>query len=105
MNDESHILSQISTLGKQILPEGSRLYLYGSRARGDARPDSDWDLLILLNKKREPNDFDRFAYPFVELGFEYDMAFKPHYYTLEEWEKYSFTPFHHNVEQDKIILV
>lgn len=27
----------------------ARIILYGSRARGDARPDSDWDLLILLN--------------------------------------------------------
>jgi len=25
--------------------------LFGSQARGDARPDSDWDLLVLLDKE------------------------------------------------------
>ena len=25
------------------------IYLYGSRARGDAGPDSDWDVLVMLH--------------------------------------------------------
>lgn len=29
-----------------------KAYLLGSRARGDARKDSDWDVLILLDKPR-----------------------------------------------------
>jgi len=32
-----------------------RIYLFGSRARGDARPDSDYDLLVLLADSDEPS--------------------------------------------------
>ena len=67
------LLSQIQQLGREIIPVGSHLYLYGSRARGVLRPDSDWDLLILLNKdKEEYSDFDRYSYPFIALGYDYE---------------------------------
>ena len=39
----------VETLVQEIAPE--QIYLFGSRARGNARPDSDIDLLIV---EREP---------------------------------------------------
>jgi predicted nucleotidyltransferase len=35
-----------------------QIWLFGSRARGDARPDSDWDLLAIVPDCDEPADFD-----------------------------------------------
>ena len=48
---------------------GAKVILFGPQARGDAREDSDWDILILLNKdKVELDDHDYISYPFFELG-------------------------------------
>ena len=102
----SATIQRITTMGKQILPEGSNLWLYGSRARGDNRPDSDWDLLVLLNRpQQEDADFATISYPLMELGFDLGQYFSVHTYTQQEWEKMSFLPFYKNVERDKIQLV
>lgn len=38
----------------------TRLYLFGSRARGDARPDSDLDILVETTSREESPRFDYF---------------------------------------------
>lgn len=35
-------------------PEVERIILFGSHARGDARPDSDWDFLIIMPSQERP---------------------------------------------------
>lgn len=35
-----------------------QIWLFGSQARGDARADSDWDLLAIVPDCPEPADFD-----------------------------------------------
>ena len=79
--------------------------IYGSRARGDAHEDSDWDLLILLNKaKLEASDYN-VAYPFRELGWEIGEEMNPTLYTKNQWSSWTFLPFYKNVENDKIELL
>lgn len=34
------------------------IWLFGSRAKGTARPDSDWDFLAILNDAAPERDFD-----------------------------------------------
>jgi len=99
------IFSEIQALKRKLLPN-ERLILFGSQARGDAREDSDWDLLIVLNKKGKHNwnDFDKYAYPFTEIGWSYGVAINPRLYTQEEWEKGTIFPFYRNVMHDGVII-
>ena len=36
----------------------AQIWLFGSRARGDARPSSDWDLFVVLPDEAPDGDFD-----------------------------------------------
>lgn len=58
------------------------VYLYGSRATGTAREDSDWNLLIVTDDTRSTSDnFLSFAMPFAEIGWQYGEQITPIHYT------------------------
>ena len=98
------IFEDIRQLKRQVVPNG-KLFLFGSQARGDACPDSDWDLLLLLNKKEITlEDEWHFAYPFTKLGWNYGTYFSVKLYSEDDWEKRSFTPFYKNIETEGISI-
>lgn len=100
------MLNAIRSTLRQIAPVGTKVVLFGSRARGDARDDSDWDILIILDKtKLEADDYDNISYPLRELGWRLKECINPVMYTLKDWMKYSFSPFYHNVTNEGIILL
>ena len=93
----SDILKEIKRIAKEVLPKG---------ARNEADENSDWDLLILLDKpKIDRHDRDEVAYPFRALSWDVGELISPVIYTKDNWSKMSFTPFYKNVEQDGIVLV
>ena len=103
---QEEVINRLKELGKKILPEGASLWLYGSRARGDARPDSDYDLLILLDKdKITCDDHDRYGYPLRVSGWEIWAEINPHIYTRKDWMSWSYSPFYKNVENEKKVLI
>lgn len=98
------VINQVSQLRNQVVPS-AKMILFGSQARGDAHAESDWDFVMLLKKDRVTlEDFDRYAFPFVELGWSMGEYFSVKQFTLEDWARRANTPFYQNVLRDGIEL-
>ena len=64
-----------------------KMVLFGSRARGDASPQSDMDVLVILEKSSDGQDLDYVSDCAWEAGFEHGIVVVPVVFTREEWEE------------------
>lgn len=77
--------------------------LYGSRARGDERQDSDWDILILTNYTANLMTERKFRDKLYDLELETGEVFSVFVYSKKDWQtKQKITPFYHNVTQEGV---
>ena len=82
----------------------ARVILYGSYARGDARPDSDVDVLVVLRGEYEPYaEIKRMGVPLYDVALRYDLALSAQPYRVEEVAD-GRRPFMRNVAADGVTL-
>ncbi|MBI4655081.1 MAG: nucleotidyltransferase domain-containing protein [Nitrospirae bacterium] len=63
-----------------------KMILFGSRARGDASPYSDMDVLVILDTPSGEQDIDYVSDCAWEAGFEHGIVVVPVVFSKEEWE-------------------
>jgi len=77
------------------------IILYGFRARGDERQDSDWDMLILTNYAANLETERKFRNKLYDLELETGEAFSVFVYSRNDWQtKQKITPFYYNVSHE-----
>ena len=84
----------------------AEIILYGSRARGDARPDSDWDLLILVDGPVDGERKTAIRHRLYEVEWDSDEVLTSMIFSREDWNSplYRAMPFHQSVDRDGIPL-
>ncbi|MBL7775108.1 MAG: nucleotidyltransferase domain-containing protein [Saprospiraceae bacterium] len=98
------LLGKIKEFVRDIDPE-AEIRLFGSRARGDSRVDSDWDILILTPKAVNLKVEQTFRHKLFELELEFGQAISTFVYSKTDWNgKHSGTPLYHNIEEEGILI-
>ncbi len=104
-DEEQRALNVLVTRLRQEYPtEIAQVILFGSRARGDASRESDFDLLIVTKNgsKRLKETVDRLVKP---VGFEHHLVFSPYVITQEEFAtKRTREPFYRSIASEGIEL-
>ncbi|MCD8270654.1 MAG: nucleotidyltransferase domain-containing protein [Parabacteroides sp.] len=98
------IVKRIVETLRRIAPNAQTI-LYGSEARGDARPDSDIDLLILLDDSEQLTaerelEITRYLY---EVEVDTGVIISPMVMLRRMWES-ATTPFSVNVMKEGVVL-
>ena len=106
----SKILSNliVSKIAKTIHDNDSlaEAYLFGSRARGDSKPNSDWDILILVNDTKVTNEIeDKFRDDLYDIELDSGQVISTFIYPKDYWQNtLIYSPLYDNVKKEGIRL-
>lgn len=80
--------------------------LYGSRARDDAKPESDYDLLIITNGEVTLDKEDVFRKQLFPIELETGYVLTVFLINREDWDSplYGTMPLYQNIKKDGILL-
>jgi predicted nucleotidyltransferase len=103
--NRDELLKQIKQTVNEVEP-GAEIILYGSRSRGDAIQESDWDFLILVDGNLADERIDRIRHRLYEVEWENEEVISSIVRNREEWNSdlYQAMPFYKIVEQEGIRL-
>lgn len=102
---KQHIIQLIRQKVNEI-DNTAEVILYGSRARGDNKWDSDWDVMILLKQKNVDKKIEQtFRHHLLDLELEIGVPISVFVYSKSVWEgKYSVTPLFKSIKKEGILI-
>lgn len=93
----------IASVKKEVnkLSKDNEVILFGSRARGDFKEDSDWDFLIILKKEKiTKSEKQEIREKLYEIELETDTAISTIIHSQAEWAKRAVTPLYQIIEEE-----
>ncbi|MCK5102046.1 MAG: nucleotidyltransferase domain-containing protein [Cyclobacteriaceae bacterium] len=102
---EQTVLGNIKNVIHERDPK-AEAFLFGSRARGDFKPDSDWDILILVDNPIVTNELDDwFRDKLYDIELDSGQIISTIIYSKSYWKnKLKYTPLYKNVTVEGLKL-
>ncbi len=103
MNQKDNIIAgRISTSIKSIDPS-AQVIIFGSRARGDSKEESDWDILILTEHPVSVEIERSFRNNLFDLEIESGEVFSTFVYQKHIWDtRLKVTPLYRNIKREGV---
>jgi len=100
---DHQLLAECKAAIAEVAPEAG-VMLYGSRARGEAREDSDYDLLVLVDQEPDMELERAIVDRLVPLEVRTGKVLTVLVYSRSQWDSalYRAMPFHKNVTREGV---
>ena len=96
MKTKKEFITQLIRKYIDTIDPKAEVILYGSRARGDERQDSDWDILILTDYDSYLTTEKNFRNKLYDLELETGEVFSVFVYSKNDWQtKQNYTILSH----------
>ncbi|WP_420641284.1 nucleotidyltransferase domain-containing protein [Candidatus Leptofilum sp.] len=104
-NEKDKLLEQVKTAVLTLAPN-AEIILYGSRAKGTARTDSDWDFLILLPSPQDIALGNQIQDRLYDVELETNSVLSSIIRSKQEWlsARYAALPLRQQIEQHGVVL-
>ena len=99
---DNNIIKLIKSSIRSIDPK-AQVIIFGSRARGDARKDSDWDILILTDLPVSTEIERSFRNNLFDIEIDTGEVFSTFVYQKQIWNtKHIVTPLYRNIKREGV---
>ncbi len=105
MNSTTKKITNLIRQAISRVDDQAEVILFGSRARGDERQDSDWDILVLTDYKVNLEKEMQFREPIYDLELERGEHFSIFFYPKKDWiAKHQISPLYESIALEGIRL-
>jgi predicted nucleotidyltransferase len=103
--EEKTLLARCRLAIESVDPS-AKVILYGSRARGEAEPESDYDLLIITDGEVNLRREDVFRKKMYPIEMETGAVLTVILVSSKDWNSalYAAMPFYQNIQRDGVVL-